>query len=174
MKLPRLSIGDALAVVVGCATTFAGFRALLGYGTDSPTVEGLALGLPLIVFALQMGLYRAVFSRGRSRTFWAGFVAFGLLSVGTYAAAFLGLPDSMKTPLIVWGLYYELAAGGLMVVLAQWLGSPFTLVWAIAAAVVLFLPHLLVAWAGGRLSCSLAARLRGRSRPIQVMADLAQ
>jgi hypothetical protein len=156
MKMPQFSIAGLMAVVCSVATTIAGARAVYAYHPASPTFAPLLLGVPLIAFAVQLGLWRAVRGRGRARDFWAGFVAFGFLSAGTFAAAFIWFPESMETPLFVWGAYYELMGVALFWVLPSWLISQHPLVWTFSATALLFLPQIIIASTGGLLTQRLS------------------
>jgi hypothetical protein len=79
MKPPRFTIITLMCLVGMVAVSLAVGRAL--YASD----PWLPAGVCLAGLAIELGLFRIVRTRGKSRAFWAGFVICGLLAVGSFA-----------------------------------------------------------------------------------------
>ena len=151
MKVPGFTIATLMAVICAVGLDITVFRAFFESHPPSPKFEALLLGVPLTAIALQVGLIRALVCRGRDRVFCAGFLILGFLSVGTFIAAFVGFPGAMETPLFVWGAYFELTGALLYKVLPPWVVTQYWFAWWLGAAVLLALPHMLLASTGGLL-----------------------
>jgi hypothetical protein len=86
VKLPRLSIGNLMVIVVAAAINLAIGRFLGAYIPIMLT----AVALTALVFqAASVALVRC---RGRTRAFWAGFLAFGLMAMLTVIWAIVFAP----------------------------------------------------------------------------------
>ncbi len=155
MTLPRLSLATLMVVVAVVAIDIAGVRAFHASRSivPSPAWEGLLLGVPLFGLGLQFGLFRLVRSRGRGRSFWAGFIVSGLVATFIFIGTFALFPDSMAMFPFYWvAYYYELAGGLLYELLSPHVLAQYPLIWWFGASIMLFFPQLLIALAGGLLT----------------------
>jgi hypothetical protein len=138
-----------VALEIGGVRAFHASRSLV----SSPAWEGLLLGVPLFGLSLQFGLVRLVRSRGRGRSFWAGFVVSGLVETFIFIGTFTFGPDSMDMVPFYWvACYYELAGGLLYQLPPPHVLAQYPLTWWFGASIMLFFPQLLIALTGGLLT----------------------
>ncbi len=181
MEIPRVSIGKLMVVVVLIALNLAAGRAVYSFG------PWLLAGFVPTVLVLQFGVFRLIRNRGRARVFWAGFVAGGVLAVGSLAWSFLfrtsvniginvttgqkitittpGFPaaDRVWSAWVVYLTFVENCVESLP--MAEDILGREDSATAIAFAVVVVLPQLLIAVSGGLLALVvtwLAGKLRRR------------
>jgi hypothetical protein len=83
MNSPRLTIATMMCFVGIVAVSLAVGRALFA------SEPWLAAGVCLAGLAIQVGLFRIVRVRGRSRAFWAGFVVCGTLAASSFAGGMI-------------------------------------------------------------------------------------
>jgi hypothetical protein len=159
MKLNRL-----MAIVAVIAIDIAAVRVLFACNVNLPR------GVSLIGVALQVGLYRLATSRGPARTFWAGFVASGLMAMSSFVLdmihpvlswdAHVALPGTTPAPgrWTVWSYYGQIA----WIALQRLPYSASLLrvdgLLKVITLLVFFLPQMLFACTGGLL----ARRIFGR------------
>lgn len=135
MKRPRITLARLMIVVAVVAVDLAAL-VLDGRYLGGDWVRGL----PPTALACQIGLFCAVLSRGLSRAFWTGFVAFGCAMMATFAWG-LCFPLQESAVNDAWLSYGEFASG---------------VIWAspyeeedVAMAVIWTLPQLAAACVGG-------------------------
>jgi hypothetical protein len=91
MKLPRLSIAEIMTVVGIVALNLAATRA---FPDDNHELLG---GVAPMAVTVQVGIFSLIRSRGRVRAFGAGFVAFGSLAMASFVGAgFFSPSDSVS------------------------------------------------------------------------------
>ncbi len=153
MKMPRLSIAKLMGLVVVVAVDLVAWRALFPY------IEHLGFVLALSGIALQVGLLGLIQGRGRNRMFWAGFLASGTLALMTYVWE-ESVPNNRTMIGSPW-LTYMVAVDRYLPALSL-RSSPrgWSATQVATNTVVLFLPQLLIALAGGLLFRG-TARQRG-------------
>jgi hypothetical protein len=78
MRPPRVSIVRLMAVVGVVAVNLAVFRPLFDFGPEA------LIGVGLAWILLQVALFRLIRSRGRARTFWVGYLAFGAVATSLF------------------------------------------------------------------------------------------
>jgi hypothetical protein len=81
MRLPQLSIADALTTVGIIALNCAAIRAI--HGDD----DELLCGVAPMALALQVGIFWLIRSRSRVRAFWVGFLVFGAVAMTSFVGA---------------------------------------------------------------------------------------
>lgn len=144
----RRSIGTRLKFVAIIAVNLAAWRSLSEIATSLPF--GFALSGPV----LQVGLFCLAGSRGRVRGFWSGFVMAGLAAASSHIYAFV--PGSLGGAL--WTRYIIEAHSFMrsinVVSTGRYEGDP---VYPVATALIMGLPQLLIALAGGMLTWLISA-----------------
>lgn len=170
MRTIRFSIKGLMSLVGVIALNFALLLPLVSLGP--PAVIGV--GAPWII--LQVAFFRFIRSRGRARTFWAGFLALGLVATALFYWATtharnvgIGRDATGKFVRTVFPgspLWDALAAYTAFVgerlqlrtLFSDFQGPYGELIGVLTTALVWFLPQFLFALAGGMLAC-VAARL---------------
>src|SRR5262245_52294277 len=105
MERTRITLARLMIVVAVVAVELAAFIvACRLVGGD------WVLGLPPMGVACQIGLLRAVLSRGLSRAFWTGFVVFGCAMMATFAWG-LCFPFQQSAVDDAWVSYGDFAVG---------------------------------------------------------------
>jgi hypothetical protein len=139
MKRARITLARLMIVVAVVAVELAAFIVACRSGEGET-----ALGLAPTGLACQIGMLCAVLSRGRSRAFWSGFVVFGCAMMMTWAWAGWFRESAAND---AWVSYVELAEVVISTIPRppQWLSDGGD----VAMAVVLSLPQLAAACAGG-------------------------
>jgi hypothetical protein len=166
VTLPRSSIATLMLVAAFVALDSAGLRALYDGRSvmQSPVWEALLLGVPLIVVGLQFGLFRLLRSRDRECAFWMGFVLCGSVATATFIGTFAFFPESMNLiPCYCVAYYCELAGGILYRTLPAHILARAPFAWWFAVGILLLLPQLSIALAGGLLIRAAVARHWPRS-----------
>lgn len=151
----RRSIATLMIVVAVVAIDIASVRAYYASRGPVPTPEWRALlvGVPLISFCLQYGLFRLIRNQGRGRSFWVGFELFGLLAACTFIGTFVFWPSSMDFRVCYWVAYYsELISVLFRQPLRHGVLRQHPIIWWFAESILLFLPQLLMAVSGGLLT----------------------
>jgi hypothetical protein len=174
MKRPKVSIRTLMIIVGIASVNLAVGRTLYTHELD------VLVGVFLSGLTLQFGVYRLIRGRGRSRAFWAGFVAAGLLATLSYAwatgyprvsAVFVDRNTRRLTTYLspgasfsdVWEGYSSLAIDGLESlpfgadIAKRSLGDPVAIG---ADALIPFAPQVVIAVAGGLLALLAAAAHR--------------
>lgn len=151
MEGHRVSLATLMAVVLVAAINLAAGRAFL------PRLGPMGWVIGLSGLALQIGLFGLIRKRGQDRVFWAGFVAAGSLALMTFVWE-ESVPNN-KTPFGSPWLTYMLLIDNIMPSLSFRTppgGWPATRL--AVNAVVLVLPQLFIALAGGLLFRGIATR----------------
>ncbi len=143
MKRPpfQLALWSLLILVVVAALDCLVFRSPLS--GQHLTLIMSVLGVLPMANLLFLGLLVSIRQEGRRLTFWVGFELAGLLVVLIYGASTIHHSQDLR----------EVVAGALRLV-----GPPGSLTFP-AAAAVLLLPQVLLAFLGGRLSEHVVSRL---------------
>jgi hypothetical protein len=176
MKPPRLTINRLMAVVALVAINLGAVRALIASGPQ------FLIGALLALLGLQVAVFGLISSRGPSRTFWAGFLAFGAAALVSFFWDMGYVPGMSITRAATIGDYEQRESAGSPwplrtvwtrcgVIAADFLealpNAPLVIenrgdvILGITYAVILFLPQLLLALVGGLLAWSLAKVARG-------------
>jgi hypothetical protein len=176
MKHPRFSIGRLMSVVGIVALNLWAGRVL--FSIEPWMLPGAApAGL-----TLEFAVYRLIRSRGRARAFWAGFLAAGLLAVGSLIwgiwfhesvnagiDVITGERVTLTTPGLasgdrawgVWAAYLEFVVSGLeRLPLTRGILTRDGALQVIAGTVIVLLPQLLLAVAGGLLASFIVWAIR--------------
>ena len=152
MEVPRPSIAKLMGLVVVVAVDLVAWRALFPY------IEHLGSVIALSGLSLQVGVFGLIRSRGRDRTFWAGFLASGTLALMTYIWE-ESVPNNRTMIGCPW-LTYMVAVDRHLPALSLRSGPRGWSATQVATnTVVLFLPQFLISLAGGFLFRAIA-RLR--------------
>src|SRR4051794_13565975 len=88
MRPPRMSIATLMVLVAVVAADLVIARALLALN------RYLLIGAAPAVLALQLGIIRVIRRRGRSRMFWAGFLACGSVATTSFVWGMVSAPVS--------------------------------------------------------------------------------
>ena len=166
MKLPRLSIAMVMVAVAVVAINLAIARTLSIFNPVLP------VSVALTGLALQAGGFILTRSRGRIRTFWIGFLTFGLMAMVSVIWAMVFAPNVGISLDPSTGKVVKLTVPGLL--MWTWWSAYFESVFThlaghlhfkieplgIAAALIWSLPQFLIAVMGGLL-CRLAAGRQG-------------
>jgi hypothetical protein len=180
MKMPLPRIGKLMAIIAVVAIDLAAGRAIVTRSEHFGWNLLWLTALTPIGLTLQVAFFRMVSTRDRSRIFWSGFLAFGMVAMIS-VIVFLSDPPSETTTIAssgtsvqsypgsptarLWGAYFELAYAGLERLRYPYIEHTTDWLSAFTDAVVIFLPQLLMAWAGGLL----ARLIVGQSKPIVLM-----
>lgn len=173
MRAYRFRLSGLMLVVAAVALNLAVGMALLS--SDS----SLLFRIALIGIALQVGVVALL--RGRNRPFWAGFVAFGLLSALSCALAFgprfeIVTDATGSRPVEVapasamwqaWEGYDRLWVSPLEPVVASYIQVPepplpIVIGWVTTIILASAVPHALIAIAGGLFTRAAARRFLSR------------
>jgi hypothetical protein len=170
-----LGIGKLMAITAVAAVDLAVGRTIF----TRSELYGLNLlwlnALTPIVITLQVAFFRMVSARDTSRTFWIGFLTFGIMAMISVILLLSDPPSETTTisssgtsvqtypggPMArLWGAYFGIAYAEL-----ERLGYPYaghTTDWpsSVTDAFIIFLPLLLLAWAGGLLAWLICDRTR--------------
>ncbi|WP_152052523.1 hypothetical protein [Tautonia marina] len=173
MRVYRFRLSGLMLIVAVVALNLA-----IGMALFSRDIS-LLFRIALIGIALQVGLVAWV--RGRNRPFWAGFMAFGLLSALSCALAFgprfeIVTDATGSRPVEVapasamwqaWEGYDRLWVSRLEPVVFPYLQLPepplpIVIAWVTTIILASAVPHALIAIAGGLITRASARRFRSR------------
>ena len=157
MRIARFSVSSLMAVVGIVALNLTAARRLAAYD------DLLMVGVMPTALVLQVALFRLIRTQGRRRAFWAGFLTAGLLAVLSFVwanrlSSSVGIAKDAvtgKTKIVVipgsfggdqmgaiWFGYFHVVARCL----------PHLPHYQLVAAVVILMPQMLAALAGGLLA----------------------
>lgn len=157
MNWPRPSIARLMTIVGVIALNIAALRFLLYSRME------LAFGILPIAIALQIGLFQAIHSHGRSRVFWTGFCIAGTAA----AASFIWAATFENSWLANRWNPYTFAANRFLHTYLPGLGlsmfSPNKLIIIATLAIIWFTPQLAAALIGGLSNVALVMRGRWNS-----------
>ena len=185
MKRPRFSIGRLMVVVGVVALNLGAGR--VAFAIDPWVLAGSAPAALMLEFAAYRFFRLRGRGRVRARAFWAGFLVAGLLAAGSLAWGFLfresvnvginlttGEKTTIRTPgfasadraWAAWSGYLQLMVSGLERVPAtRGLLTRDGVPQVVAGTLMVWLPQLLIAAAGGVLASGLARRTRSGLPP---------
>ena len=167
MKKRLLGLGKMMAIIAVAAIDLAACRAIFTpsdhFGWNLLWLNALAP----IGITLQVALFRIANGRNSSRIFWTGFLTFGILAMISVILLLSDPPSETTTisssdtsvqsypgsPMArLWGAYFDLAYAGLERVGYPYIGHTTDCPSSFTDAFIIFLPQLLIAWAGGLLA----------------------
>jgi hypothetical protein len=168
-----LGLGKLMAIIAVAAIDLAACRAIFTrsdhYGWNLLWLNALTP----IGITLQVAFFRMAGARNGRRIFWTGFLTSGIMAMISVILLLSDPPSETTTisssgtsvhsypggPMArLWGAYFELVYAGLERVGYPYIGHTTDWPSSFADAFIIFLPQLLMAWAGGLLARLIVGR----------------